>query len=90
MLGDTVQVMALPLLLLDIYNSAKVMGFVVIFIVAFEISIRPFIGVIADRKNRKKLMIYSDFINGALCIDLTLLAYITTLNLAVILIYLVF
>jgi MFS family permease len=41
------------------------MGFVVIFIVAFEISIRPFIGVIADRKNRKKLMIYSDFISGA-------------------------
>jgi len=70
--GDTVQFMLFALILVDIYNSAIVKTSAVIFIVAFEVYITPFIQVLADRLCKKKLTIRIAF---ALMLGITYFLY---------------
>lgn len=72
-LGDTIQVIGFPLLLLDMTQSATILGLATIFIMVFEIIIRPFLGVIADNYNRKRIMVGMDFVSGILCLTMAYL-----------------
>jgi MFS family permease len=74
---------------LDLYGSAKIMALATTVIMITEIMIRPFLGVIADNLNRKKLMINTDIVSGLLCLIMAFVAYKDMLSLPIIIIYLV-
>jgi DHA3 family macrolide efflux protein-like MFS transporter len=88
-LGDTIQVIGFPLLLLDMTQSATILGLATIFIMTFEILIRPFLGVIADNYNRKKIMVEMDFISGILCLVMAFLIANNIISVWMIFVYLV-
>jgi MFS family permease len=88
-IGDAVQVIGFPLLLFDLFGSAKIMGLAVSLIMITQIIIRPFFGVIADNLNRKNIMVNIDYISGFMCLFMSFLAYKSFLNLPIILVYLV-
>ncbi|KLO22520.1 MFS transporter [Marinitoga sp. 1155] len=88
-LGDTIQVIGFPLLLLDMTQSATILGLATIFIMFFELIIRPFLGVIADNYNRKRIMVGMDFISGILCLTMAYLIANNIINVWMIFIYLV-
>lgn len=87
--GDSIQIIGFPLLILDLYGSAKIMALATTVIMITEIMIRPFLGVIADNLNRKKLMINTDILSGLLCLIMAFVAYKDMLSLPIIIIYLV-
>lgn len=87
--GDSIQIIGFPLLILDLYGSAKIMALATTVIMITEIMIRPFLGVIADNLNRKKLMINTDIVSGLLCLIMAFVAYKDMLSLPIIIIYLV-
>ncbi|TGG87776.1 MFS transporter [Geotoga petraea] len=87
--GDSIQIIGFPLLILDLYGSAKIMALATTVIMITEIIIRPFLGVIADNLNRKKLMINTDILSGLLCLIMAFVAYKDMLSLPIIIIYLV-
>jgi MFS family permease len=87
--GDSIQIIGFPLLILDLYGSAKIMALATTVIMITEIMIRPFLGVIADNLNRKKLMINTDILSGLLCLMMAFVAYKDMLSLPIIIIYLV-
>jgi MFS family permease len=87
--GDSIQIIGFPLLILDLYGSAKIMALATTVIMITEIMIRPFLGVIADNLNRKKLMINTDIVSGLLCLMMAFVAYKDMLSLPIIIIYLV-
>ncbi|WP_165973990.1 MFS transporter [Marinitoga lauensis] len=88
-LGDTIQVIGFPLLLLDMTQSATILGLATIFIMVFEILIRPFLGVIADNYNRKKIMVEMDFISGILCLVMAYLIASNIISVWMVFVYLV-
>src|ERR1700692_1165757 len=69
-IGDQQQFIALPLLVLALTRSAVQAGIAVSLGTIAVLAISPFAGVIADRWNRKKIMVLCDA--GRLCIILTI------------------
>ncbi|BDU49769.1 MFS transporter [Haliovirga abyssi] len=63
-IGTGVQMLALPLYVLDISKSAAVMGGFVAVTTLPSIIFLPFFGVIADKKNKKNIMVLSDILSG--------------------------
>lgn len=74
-IGSGIQIIALPLYILDITGSGTLMGvFSVLTLVPALIS-APFSGILGDRKNRKNIMVFMDFGRGTLICLLALLAF---------------
>jgi DHA3 family macrolide efflux protein-like MFS transporter len=73
--GTGVQDVALPLFILDLTGSGAVMGTFMILTVAPRLVMIPLAGVIGDRVNRKKIMVWTDFGRGILILGLAGLAY---------------
>src|SRR5437879_1626766 len=69
-IGDQQQFIALPLLVLALTRSAVQAGIAVSLGTIAVLVISPFAGVIADRWNRKQILVLCD--GGRLCIILTL------------------
>ena len=84
-LGSTIQWVALPLYVLDKTNSPGAMGILFAVTTIPSLIISPLGGAIADRWNRKKVMIITDFINGFL----TLIMYWYLMNFSFQLIWLI-
>jgi MFS family permease len=65
-LGTGIQNIALPLYILDITKSAVMFGKFVSLTILPSILILPFVGVIADKLNKKKIMVNCDIVSGIL------------------------
>jgi MFS transporter, DHA3 family, macrolide efflux protein len=73
-IGSGIQIIALPLYILDITGSGTLMGvFSVLTLVPAFIS-APFSGILGDRRNRRNIMVLMDFGRGSLICLLALLA----------------
>ncbi|MBU7015037.1 MAG: MFS transporter [Theionarchaea archaeon] len=75
LIGTGIQDVALPLFILDLTGSGAVMGTFMIMTVAPRLVMVPLAGVIGDRVNRKKIMVWTDFGRGVLILGLVGLAY---------------
>lgn len=73
-LGNHVFDVALALWVVQLTNSATLMGLVLAVSSIPQLILTPIGGVLADRYSRKKILVVSDFIGGALVLSLGLLA----------------
>lgn len=69
-LGSMIQWVALPLYILDKTGSPSAMGILFAVTAVPKLLISPFAGAIADKWNRKNVMVITDFINGFLTLVL--------------------
>lgn len=74
-LGDAIQMIALPLFILDKTGSGTLMGLFSVLTIAPSVLIAPISGVIGDRFNRKKIMVNLDFARGLVILLLGLVSY---------------
>jgi len=75
-LGDKLYLLALPWLVLDLTHSALHSSLTLALETLPQIILAPFIGVIVDRKPRKRIMVNADFIRALIIGLITLLALI--------------
>jgi len=84
LIGSGVQYLALSLYILDITGSGTMMGTFLVVSMLPRVIFAPFAGVVGDRFNRKKIMVYLDFARGVLIFLLAFIAYKGMLSLVVI------
>lgn len=80
LIGTGVQQIAIPLFILDLTHSGMLMGIFSVFVLVPNLIASPFAGIFGDRKDRKKIMIASDFGRGILICLLALLALRGNMN----------
>jgi len=80
LMGSGVQMIALPLYILDATGSGTLMGIFSILTLLPALIAAPLSGIIGDRKNRRNIMIAMDFGRGALIFLLGVLAMIGHFN----------
>lgn len=90
LIGSGIQAIALPLYILDVTGSGTLMGLFSILTLAPALLTAPFSGIIGDRKNRKSIMIYTDFGRGMLLCLLAILTIIGDFNIYILFIAQVF
>ncbi|MCB2289423.1 MFS transporter [Clostridium sp. CS001] len=73
-LGSGIQMIVLPLYILDITGSGALMGIFSVVTIVPALIMAPFSGILGDRKNRKNIMIVMDLGRGALICLLGILA----------------
>lgn len=81
-LGNIIQRMALSLYVLDVTGSAKIFSMIIAISMIPEILLAPIGGAIADRFNKKKIMIGLDIISGVIL--LAFILFVSNGNLSVI------
>lgn len=74
-IGSGIQGIAVLLFILDLTNSGTIVALFALFSTVPRLAMLPFAGVLGDRWNRKKIMIYTDFLNGLVVLFLAVLAY---------------
>lgn len=79
-LGDKLYLLALPWLVLDLTHSALHSTITLALEVLPQIILAPFIGVIVDRKPRKRIMVNSDFMRALIVGLITILALLDKLE----------
>jgi DHA3 family macrolide efflux protein-like MFS transporter len=84
LIGTGIQMIAIPLYILDLTGSGAYMGIFTMLSLLPSLILGPFSGVIGDRYNRKKIMVSMDFLDGILILFLAFLAYIHSMNIAII------
>lgn len=89
-LGSSIQLLIMPLYIIDIGGSAKTIGIFSFLYILPILIIFPFGGVIGDKLNRKKIMVSADVLSGIFVLILAYLSYIDRLNIGVLLIFQVF
>jgi MFS family permease len=87
LIGSGIQSLALPLYILDLTGSGVMMGTFAVVTMLPRILFGPIAGVLGDRFNRKKIMIYMDFARGAVILTMALMASIDALSLALIFVF---
>lgn len=80
LIGTGIQMVALPLFILDLTHSGLMMGIFSMLNLIPNIITAPFAGILGDRKNRKNIMIYADFGRGILIGTLAILAATGVIN----------
>lgn len=65
LVGTSIQSMAIPLYMLDRYHSGLLVSVSQMITIVVTLLISPFAGVLGDRFNKKKLLIGSDLLSGA-------------------------
>lgn len=90
LIGSGIQAIALPLYILDVTGSGTLMGIFSILTLAPALLTAPFSGILGDRKNRKNIMVVTDFGRGMLLCLLGILAMIGSFNIYVLFIAQVF
>lgn len=73
-IGTGIQQIALPLFILDITHSGTMMGIFSMLCLIPNIIALPFAGILGDRRNRRNIMIITDFGRGAVICFLGFLA----------------
>lgn len=79
-IGTGVQQIALPLFILDLTHSGALMGVFSALNLVPNLITSPFAGILGDRKDRRKIMVISDFGRGILVCILGFLAFGGKLN----------
>lgn len=74
LIGSGIQMIAIPLYILDLTGSGTMMGVFTFFSFLPTLVMAPFAGVLGDRWNRKKIMVNMDYARGALILFLAALA----------------
>ncbi len=64
MLGDAIYIMALNFWVLDMTGSTAMMGLLSALTMLPRVLVGPFAGVFVDRLDRKKIIVFTDFIRG--------------------------
>lgn len=80
LIGTGIQMIALPLYILDLTGSGTLMGVFSILSLAPALAIAPLAGIIGDRKNRRNVMITMDFGRAGFICILGILAMQSRLN----------
>ncbi|HRW92625.1 MAG TPA: MFS transporter [Thermotogota bacterium] len=83
LLGSGIQQVAIPLYILDLTGSGTVMGTFVFLTTLPRILFSPFGGVLGDRFDRKKIMVYMDLLRGGLILFLALMAGMESLTITI-------
>lgn len=83
LIGSAVQMIAIPLFILDLTGSGAMMGIFSLVSILPRLLIMPFAGVLGDRLNRKWMMVNMDFARGVLIFVLAYIAYNTSLTLVI-------
>jgi len=73
-IGSGIQMIALPLFILDITGSGTLMGVFSVLTLVPALITAPFSGILGDRKNRRNIMVLMDFGRGTLICFLAFLA----------------
>ncbi|HQP57555.1 MAG TPA: MFS transporter, partial [Petrotogaceae bacterium] len=85
-LGSGIQAMAIPLFILDLTGSAKIMSTVTMFSLVPMLIMLPIAGVLGDRLNRKHIMVNMDFARGILIFIMSVVSIYGGLNITVLII----
>ncbi|ABR48068.1 major facilitator superfamily MFS_1 [Alkaliphilus metalliredigens QYMF] len=85
-LGNSVQMMIMPLYIIDIGGSAATIGLFAFLSLLPALIIYPFAGVIGDRMNRKKIMVVTDLISAGVILALGFISYWGFMNISLLLI----
>lgn len=83
--GNSVQMMTMPLYILDIGGSAATIGLFSFLSLLPALIIYPFAGVIGDRMNRKMIMVVTDLISSGVILVLGLISYWGLMRISIIL-----
>ena len=83
--GTSVQIMIMPLYIIDSGGSAATIGLFSFLSMLPTLLIYPFAGVIGDRLNRKKIMVVTDFLSGVVILILCTLSYFDRMTLPMLL-----
>lgn len=90
LIGSGIQMLAIPLYILDRTGSGTMMGLFSILSLLPALISAPMAGIVGDRKNRRNIMVYMDFGRGALICILGLMAMFGDMNIAILFIAQVF
>ncbi|MBO8161377.1 MAG: MFS transporter [Thermosipho sp. (in: Bacteria)] len=82
-IGSGIQMIAIPLYILDLTGSGTAMGIFTLLGILPRLAAAPFAGVIGDRWNRKSIMVWTDFLRGFLILFLAFLAFNNFMSLIV-------
>jgi MFS family permease len=82
LIGSGIQQVAIPLYILDLTGSGTMMGTFVLVTNLPRLIFGPFAGVIGDRFNRKKIMVYMDLARGAVILLMAFMAGMGSLEIA--------
>ncbi|AKL96546.1 arabinose efflux permease [Clostridium aceticum] len=74
-IGNSVQMMIMPLYIIDIGGSAATIGLFSFLSLLPALIIYPFAGVIGDRMNRKMIMVVTDLISAGVILALGFISY---------------
>lgn len=80
LVGSGIQIVAIPLYILDLTGSGTAMGIFTLLGMVPRLAAAPFAGVIGDRWNRKNIMVWTDFLRGFLILYLAILAFNNSLT----------
>jgi len=90
LIGSGMQMIALPLYILDLTGSGTLMGIFSILTLIPALITAPFSGIIGDRKNRRDIMIAMDFGRGVLILFFGILAMTGYFNIYILFILQIF
>lgn len=80
LIGSGIQMIALPLYILDLTGSAALMGVFSVLTLVPALLTAPFSGIIGDRRNRRNIMIAMDFGRGGLICFIGILTSVGNFN----------
>ena len=83
LIGSGIQMIAIPLYILDLTGSGALMGVFAMLSMAPSLLTAPLAGVLGDRLNRKKIAVAADYSRGVLILAMAGLAMLGKMNLAV-------
>ncbi|PNS00526.1 MFS transporter [Petrotoga miotherma DSM 10691] len=82
LIGSGVQLIALPLYILDLTGSGTLMGTFTFLSMVPGLIFSPIAGVLGDRMNRKKIMVNMDYLRGIIILFMAYSAYQGWMNIA--------
>ncbi|BBE31609.1 permease [Tepiditoga spiralis] len=89
-LGSGIQMIALPLFILDLTGSGAKMGLFATISMVPALITSPFAGVLGDRLNRKYIMILMDYVRGFIILFLAILTFYGKMSISILFISQVF
>lgn len=84
-IGSSIQMMIMPLYIIDIGGSASLVGLFSFIYLMPILLVYPFAGVMGDRLNRKMIMVTADFISAAVVLTLAFISFIDEMHIGILL-----
>jgi MFS family permease len=83
LLGSGIQMVAMPLFILDLTGSGTKMGLFAMISMIPALLMAPFAGVLGDRFNRRNIMVIMDYARGVLILFLAYLTFTNNITLSI-------